>query len=394
MKLFPSTSKTALSVMTFLSLLSNFGFAADPIWDNLKREEKAFKDSATFETVQKAIPLAVNKALVTESLVDGKSVKFEITGQNDKDPANAGYIVIDEKGIRSYPSLSAALSQDSKAEYTFEFEACDHPQLNASPIVAGSELDGVSIALDVLTAHQYYNGKTFGNYEYKDFVVKIQNALRTALLAKQADVIILRPEISGFDVKNIAEFNKNPPHLIVSPQFNNDNEDSMITFFSGHHMKGELSAERFRARLIHSLVTQKAIRSAQLASLISAKVHERLGTDLISGHEFYFENSSQGVSASLPVVQENPHSLGKVSKSEQNYVDGIAGRNLIFNGILAQAVVTPFPTVQAVWDLIQGENGMNVDHWIETYTQAICDAIVELRTQNPSIFQITYDKSL
>lgn len=310
----------------------------------------------TYEEVRQQLPLLVDKK--------------DIDDQGDAIVIAGGYIVLTKKGLSSYANKDDYKAQ-AKPEYSFNFATDPWQRTNYSKSVT---LKGIRIMLDIIPTHQYFESGV-GTWTYKYFVGELQRALAQSLEAADATISYLRPERES-KPEIYDNINKNPPHIFISTQFNNDKQDGMTTFCSGNILAKELVHERQRARFMHAAYTGKCLHSVRLGACVSMCCKENLNVSMLDWKKASFEGTTRAVSASTLLEYTT------LDKDDQNY-SGVATRNLAQNNIFCKYVIIPFPDMQ--WVQKQVANGREQE-WIDSYAAAIQKALVRFVNQHQAEF--------
>jgi hypothetical protein len=291
-----------------------------------------------------------------------------------------GYIVVDPGSIRSYKNPTD-FKEGAAPEFEYSFQQASLPR----SFELRKDLKGVRITLDIIPQHPYFKDLTIGEWNYDKFVFEIQNALAKSLDDDGAIISFLRPKIDQINAGIVNEINENPPHIVISPQFNNDQQDCMVTFCGGNISAKELAVDRQRARFIESAVTGKALNSANLGACIAKHCQEKLKVQPLDWKKASFEGNAYAVAedTAIPGAAHLQKSEGKLN--------GIAMRNLVHNGIFAQAVAVPFPDMKWIRDQVQPKHELE---WINQYTQAIKEGVLDYLSKTPLAFDQEKIKSL
>lgn len=276
-----------------------------------------------------------------------------------------GFIVITKESIKSFKN-----NNDEDPEFEYKFS--EHVPQGTSNATR-KDLQGIRIMLDVASVNQYFSNTTIGEMSYEDFVEQLRKTLASALSEKGADISYLRPD-TALNAANLDAINDNPPHIVMSPQFNADNQDDMVTFCGGNIGVQELKHETNRARLVEALLTGKHINSVRLGACVTEQCKEEFGVQPLSWKKASFEGNARPISAEIFADDIN-------LETEQEHFNGIMTRNLAHNRIFAQAVVIPFPDMQWVRNQIKSGNEMS---WIERYAQTLSNAVMRYVSEHAS----------
>jgi hypothetical protein len=266
-----------------------------------------------------------------------------------------GYIVVGPDSIKSFKNPG-----DEASEFEFFF----NKDFIATDIPPRQDLNGIRIALDAVPSCSYFDEILIGSYSYPKFVAELQTTLATFLAEAGGEISLLRPKNNI----NADALNENPPHLVISPQFNADQQNAMLTFCGGNILAPELRHEKMRARFIQAALTGKHISSAALGACITGHCQEKLKVEALSWPKASFEGNVRPLSCSVRIDDVN-----QLVQHKGNY-NGIGTRNLVHNGIFAQAVVVPFPDMKWVKEqVVEGEES----EWIKTYAATLSEAVVD-----------------
>ncbi len=234
-------------------------------------------------------------------------------------------------------------------------------------------LPGLVVEIDVVKNSNYFNAIKIGNYSYLEFVEALRDGLARQLRERDTAAVLTRNERPK-DTSAVSPC----PHILISPQFNNDKQDCMTTFCGGNFMKKELASEVMRARFIHSALTGKAASSVGLGACITRHCQEKLGVGALDWRQASFEGNVRPIASECLI-----HEINDLEESA-GFVNGIGVRNLWHNGYFAEAVVIPFPDMQ--WVLKQIAKS-SADAWIEEYTAVLADAVIEYAKNHESDFR-------
>ncbi len=266
-----------------------------------------------------------------------------------------GYIVVGPDSIKSFKNPG-----DEASEFEFFF----NKDFIATDIPPREDLNGIRIAVDVVPWCGYFDNLLIGSYSYQTFVGELADTLATILAEAGAEISFLRPKNNI----NADALNQNPPHLVISPQFNADQQNAMLTFCGGNILPSELRHEKMRARFIQAALTGKHINSASLGACITGHCQEKLKVEALSWPKASFEGNVRPLSCSVRIED-----LDQLPQHQGNY-NGIGTRNLVHNGIFAEAVVVPFPDMKWVKEqVVEGEESA----WIKTYVATLSEAVVD-----------------
>jgi hypothetical protein len=324
----------------------------DSVWSLV---ENSIKRHPTYKEVVDQLP----------DLIDSKDI--QVDGRNRI--IAGGYIVITQHSIASYKD-PADFKKSMKPEYEviFGLDAEEKPKSYVEM------LKGVRIALDVIPTHQYF--KMVGELSYETFIVKLQNEFKRALKDAGAHVQILRPEEPKLTTDLFDKINQKPPHIVLSPQFNNDHQDCMTIFCGGNISAKELESPRVRARFVQAALTQKCSHSIDLGVRIVKCCQDKLGVSLLPWDQGSFEGNAAPVSAS--------YGQSVKLETKRDFCSGVLTRNLFLNDAYAHCVVTPFPDMQ--WVAKQVAKDGNPEKWIKDYVAAVTQGIIDYVKENPSMF--------
>jgi hypothetical protein len=290
-----------------------------------------------------------------------------------------GYVVLSRHSIRTFKSPGDFATMGMVPEFEFVFDRQKSHELDEHSIASArrsrEDLEGIRIALDIVPTHEFFKD-AIGDWSYEKFVSELQNALARSLGTLRAEVSLLRPSIE-LSATTVEEINRNAPQIVISTQFNNDNQDGMVTFCGGNLLKEEFASERQRARFVEAVLTNKHLYSAGLGACITQHCQDKLGARALPWERSSFEENARPVPVSDEVRLD-----ARLDESGGNF-NGIAMRNLIQNGIFAKAVVVPFPDM--AWVRTQIESGHEMI-WIESYAGTIADAVLDYTIKHSSLF--------
>lgn len=321
----------------FLLVLFSQNVMCGNIWEDVKNNVDNSFVRATFFEIKEYISLLAEK----------KSVKQEgdalIIGE---------HIRITEARIQSF--------RDKKFT-DLEFEMDLPLYENGGGTMETGSLDGIRIQLDYLETHRYFNDVMIGGLSYKQFGKQLRDTLARHLRDVEIEVTFLRPE----NVLDASSINKNPPHVVISLQYNNNKQDCMTTFCDGNVLIKEFENENMRARFVEAALTRKNWNSADLGACVTTCCCEDLGVAPLSPKDATFEGNAQPVSTDAYLDRG-------LEVTEGSY-NGVATRNMAVNGIFAHAVIIPFPDMKWVR---QEADAHGVDIFIEKYAASIKRAVL------------------
>ncbi len=288
-----------------------------------------------------------------------------------------GYIVVTPDAIRSFKNPEDHM-KGVAPEFEFVFETTQlgpfEETKTSSEIRRG--LENIRISLDIIPSHSYFKD-AIGSWSYEKFVVELQTALRESLSRVGAEVSILRPKVQ-LNADTLDEMNKNPAHIVISTQFNNSQQECMVTFCGGNILKAGFNSDTQRARFIEAALTGKHIYSAGLGACIAKHCQTKLNVQPLGWEHASFEGNACAVPASAVLGP-----VGELQESKGNF-NGIAMRNLIHNGLFAKAVVIPFPDMK--WICSEIEAGHEFE-WIAKYSQTITEAVLDYVSNHSVVFE-------
>ena len=353
-----SIRKPLIHLGLLLTLITpTLGFCG--IWDLTRNAVEQSKTRATYSHVVKNLRLL--------------SPDEAISTDGDTRVLAGGYIVINPDGIRTFKTPG-----DREPEFEFKFDRAESVESKTELKDEGLQrLQDVRIALDVIPTHDFFKAP-IGSWTYEKFVVSLQASLENNLGSHGAKISILRPQVAKLTGELFDDINKNPPHIVISPQFNNDKQDCMVTFCGGNITGSELKGERQRARFVEAVLTGKHLYSAELGVCIARHCMNELGAELLDWRKASFEGNARPIAASEGICSD-----ARFDGTGGNLI-GVAMRNLIHNGLFAKAVVVPFPDMQ--WILKQVKPGHEAE-WISKYSNAITAAVLEYASEHPTLFE-------
>lgn len=323
--------------------LHTVGFAN--IWEQTRNSIQSKKSFLSYESVVQYMDLLMTPEGITQD-------------ENDVIVIGNGHIMLSPESIKSFKNIG-------DVDPEFEYKFAEHvPQNNER--TKREDLEGIRIALDVVKVNQYFTNTLVGQMPYEQFVEVLQQSLARHLQAAGAEITFLRPKIA-LSAKVMDSMNDYPPHIVMSPQFNNDNQDDMVTFCAGNILPEELKSETNRARFIEAALTGKHISSVLLGACITKHCQDELGVGTLSWKKASFEGNARPINGKKFLGAIN------LDIKEKNF-NGIMTRNLLHNRIFAQAVVNPFPDMH--WIRKQIVSGQELD-WIEKYTNMLSDAVID-----------------
>lgn len=337
-----------------LTAFPNPGFCG--IWETAQQAIARHQGPISYESVVQHLPL------LTQDLKEDASGNWVIAG---------GYIVVSRDGIRSFRNLGDHTRLGAQPEHEFLFAKA--PKVGASQI--RNNLKNLRVAIDIIPNHGYFK-EPIGSMEYSQFVVLLQKTLEKTLEAEGAQVFVIRPNYPSVSA-TLDVLNANPPHVVIAPQFNADQQDHMVTFCGGNFTPKDLEAEKQRVSFIEAALTGKSLRSAILGAHVMKCCRETFQVNALDSRKATFEGNACAVSVpSMKAAICSQIPLAEVGGELQ----GIAMRNLVHNGIYTQALVTPFPDMHWV------KKQVGVGHeqeWIQRYSKALVQALQSFVAQNP-----------
>jgi hypothetical protein len=356
--------KKSFIFMTVASVLMTPSQGFCNIWNLTQDTISSNKTKITYEQVREHLRLLT----ADENIVSHPQ-------QEDTLVIAGGYITLNPTSIRSFKNLEDYNTQDSVPEFEYSFEpSSSTPDTVAT--VSRKDLRGIRIAVDVIPTHPYFKDP-IGDWSYEKFVAELQDHLGKSLSAEGAEISVLRPKIQ-LSAETVDEINQNPPHIVISTQFNNDNQDCMVTFCGGNTLKSDFANERQRARFIQAALTGKHVQSAGLGACITKHCQDKFNVKPLAWQNASFEGNARPVPASPALC-----STAQLDQNGGN-LNGIAMRNLIHNGCFAKAVVVPFPDMKWVREQVKPAHE---SEWIAHYTKAITDAVLDYAGKTPAVFE-------
>lgn len=336
--------KSFLLFCVLLGLASQTALASD-LWSSVERKFASSFVKFDFNSIKAFMPLLTspNNYTITDD-------RIEIAG---------GLIVITKQYIRSY-------SRTNTME--FEYRLPDGPE-NEGPTMEENNLNGIRIDLDYGPTHRYFtDAQKIDGLSYHQLTNELREKLAEKLRESGAFVSFLRPDVKVLDA---AKLNEDPNHIVFSFGYNADDHKCMTTFCAGNSLLSELTdavrGERERARVVEAAVTGKHWNSADLGACITSSCISEMGVDALNPSRSTFEGNALGVPLS---ALDNRRDL----PDDGERVYGLATRNLLHNGIWANAVVMAFPDLAWVRAECAKEGGHEA--FIESYTTAIHNGIM------------------
>lgn len=356
-----------LAILGLSWALASSAVSLAGIWDLTSRAVAQNKFKVTYQHV--------------ESHLEFLTPSDNIVRLEDRDGTilvGEGYIVINRSGVRSYKNPEDH-AQGIAPEFEFRFEELADEAHGYVPVKAAlprKGLEGIRIAIDILATHANF-GDPIGTWKYDSFIAELQAVLGTKLREVGAEVSQLRPSIQ-ITADTVDGLNANPPHIVISPQFNNDKQDCMLTFCGGNILKKEMAAERQRARFVEAALTGKHVFSAGLAACMTQHCQEKLKVEPLAWQKASFEGNARPLPISMAV-----RAAAKLPE-DQGHFNGIAARNLLQNGLFAKAVVVPFPDMH--WVRGQVAEGHEAE-WIAQYAGVLVDAVLDYVSKHSKTFE-------
>jgi hypothetical protein len=341
---------------------------------------------ATYEQVVTALPLiAPLTSIAKRAPLFGRSEMYVLAD---------GTITVSPHAIRVFDEVETPANY-TRRKILFEhfFSTSSGLSSTDSPLKE-HPLQEITVAIDVLETHPLFDALVFGSLTYKDFVLSLRARLSEKLSAQGARPSFLRPE-NPITTDTTDMLNSHPsktPKFVVALQFNNDKQDCMTTFCAGNILQNEsISSPRQKARMVHALLTGKAIQSARMAACLTHSCQNNLHVQPLEWEQSSFRGNTTAIAMTHPfgrssILDTYPT---PTQREKSPYYDGFTTRNLLHNGIFAEAVVVPFPDMQ--WVCKQVKQHMKtmpadeaVANWIEEYTEALTQGLI-MYTQNSGI---------
>jgi hypothetical protein len=270
-----------------------------------------------------------------------------------------GHIILSKDSIRSFKEPED-FKNNVTPEFEFFFKSNDSESTESEEKseTASSKPEKLRIYLDINPNYSLYP-EAVGDWTHERFLNTLQSNLSESFQSADASVLILRPAIRLCE-ENWDAINENPPHLVISNQFNKDNQFNMVIFSAGNILKHEFKSVRQRARFIHSALTGKHVQSALLASKIMERYQSELGVAPLASDQSFFEGSAE-----------------PIEKIGNQTIAGVASRNLAMNGIFSQSSIILFPDIR--WVRSQVKAGSE-EEWIKLYTKTIVNSVIDYIT--------------